>query len=514
VLIAIDVTRTAETKTGLGSYGRSLVGAMARLDTGNRYLLHPFVHELLPADHRRAFCPRQTNFRLARRWMPRSLVAWLWKKPWARRDWLVGGNPDVFFGPFHYVPERHYRRQVCSFMDVSFRVHPEFSTKENADHCEFHFERARRLADKLITISHYSKREIVARMGVPEDWVVVTQLAADPMYRRLESCTVPERIREKLDPAQDFILYVGSIEPRKNLTTLIKAYDALRKRGRCRASLVIAGGSGWKNSSVYEEIERRGLADQICFTGFATDEELLALYNTATVFVFPTIYEGFGLPVIEAMACGAPVVTTRVTSIPEVGGDAVVYVDDPYDDASLCTRLEEVLGDRELQADLRRRGMVQAATFTWERTARETLAVLQSVHEDPKYARRQVVMGRDERGLIGGWHGIESDAGTAYRWSDRNARVSLRLSAGALSVVASTAVPDRQQQLIVQADGQTLGTRPLDHEWRTLEFPTEGSVRTDREVDISLAVSIELPVSIKGADQRYLGARVARISGG
>ncbi|HLQ38259.1 MAG TPA: glycosyltransferase family 1 protein [Planctomycetota bacterium] len=508
------MTRTAETKTGLGSYGRSLVAAMARLDTANRYLLHPFVQELLPADHRRAFCPQQPNFRVARWWVPGSVIAYLWKQPWVSRDRLVGGNPDVFFGPFHYVPERHHERQVSAFMDVSFRVHPEFSTQLNVDHCELHFARARRLADKLITISHFSKREIVKHMGVPEDWVVVTQLAADPVYRRLEGCTVPERIRGKVDSTRDMILYVGSIEPRKNLATLVRAYDALLQRGKCRAMLVIAGGSGWKNSDVHAEIERRGLVDQICFTGFVTDAELVALYNTATVFVFPTIYEGFGLPVIEAMACGAPVVTTRVSSIPEVGGDAVAYVDDPVDDAGLCLRLEEVLQNRELQLDLRQRGFRQAATFTWERTARETLAVLQSVHEDPRYARRQVVMGSDERGLVAGWHGIESDAGTAYRWSDRQGRARLRLSGDTLSVVASTPVPERRQRLIARVDGRRLGARPLDHEWRTLEFPTEGRVRTDREVDVTLTVNVELPESIKGADRRHLGARVARISGG
>lgn len=514
MLIGIDVTRTAEPKTGLGSYGRSLLAAMAQADGSNRYLLHPFVHEQLPADHRLAFCPDRPNFRVARKWVPASVIAWLWNKPWINRDWLVGGDPDVFFGPFHYVPERHYRRQVSSFMDVSFRVHPEFSTQANTDHCELHFARARRLADKLITISHYSKREIVEHMGVPADWVVVTQLAADPIYRRLEGCTLPERPGLQLGPDQDLILYVGSIEPRKNLVTLVRAYDAMLQRGRCRALLVIAGGSGWKNSDVYAEIERRGLADRICFTGRVTDAELVALYNKATVFVFPTIYEGFGLPVIEAMACGAPVVTTRVASIPEVGGDAVVYVDEPRDEAALCSRLEEVLKDRELQADLRRRGLLQAATFTWERTARETLAVLRAVHEDPGHARRQVVMGSDERGLAGGWHGIESDAGTTYRWSDRRGHARLRLSGPTLSVVASTPVPGGQQQLIASVAGRTLGVRPLDHAWSTLEFPLAGEVRTDREVDVALAVNAELPASIKGSDPRCLGARVARIGGG
>jgi glycosyltransferase involved in cell wall biosynthesis len=512
MLIGIDMSRTAETKTGLGSYGRSLVAALATLDQTNRYVLHPFVQDVLPADHRKAFCPDATNFRVARRWMPRRLVEYLWRKPWFRRDWLVGGDPDVFFAPFHCVAQRHYRRQVSAYMDVSFRVHPEFSTQVNVDHCELHFDRARRLADKLITISHYSKREIVQRMGVPEDWVVVTQLAADPLYRRIAGCTAPERIQSALEPGRDTILYVGSVEPRKNLRTLIKAYDALLQRGRCRPTLVIAGGSGWKNSDVYEESERRGLAQKIYFTGFVTDEELLQLYNTATVFVFPTVYEGFGLPVIEAMACGAPVVTTRVSSIPEIGGDAVVYVDDPYDDASLCLRLEELLQSREQQQDLRKRGIARAATFTWDRTARETLDVLESVHRDPRYSRRQVVMGSDERGLVTGWHGIEHDAGTTYRWSGPSGSVRLRpVAGGVLSAVASTPIPDERQQLIASVDGCKLGAQPLGHAWKPATFPIDGRVRTDREVEVTLTVNMELPESIKGSDSRRLGARIASI---
>lgn len=511
MLIGIDMTRTAEAKTGLGSYGRSLIAALAQIDTHNRYVLYPFVPDVLPADHRRAFRPNQANFRVARRWMPRSMLHCLWKKPWVSRHQLVGGDPDVFFGPFHCVAERYYRRQVSAFLDVSFRVHPEFSTQVNVDHCELHFDRARRLADKLITISHHSKREIVEHMGVPEDWIVVTHLAADPVYRRIEGCTLPDRIRREVDAEEEMILYVGSVEPRKNLLTLVRAYDALLKRGRRRPSLVIAGGSGWKNSDVYEEIERRGLVDRVYFTGFVTDEELVRLYNTATVFVFPTIYEGFGLPVIEAMACGAPVVTTRVASIPEVGGEAVIYVDDPLDDSSLCLRIEEVLEHRELQEDLRRRGLAQAATFSWERTARQTLAVLESVHRDPKYSRRRVDMGSDERGLVSGWHGVERDGATTFRWSQRKARVSLRPGDGSLSVEASTPIPENRQHLIATVDGRKLGERPLGNEWATVTFPMDSRVRTDREVDITLSVNIELPESMKGSDPRSLGARIARV---
>lgn len=510
--IGIDVSRTAEAKTGLGSAAISTIAALAQIDRENEYLLYPFVWDCFPENYEQAYCPAQPNFRMARKRVPKWLIHKLWASGKVDKGRILGGDPDVFFSPLHSVPQRTFRRLVCLFHDVSFRVHPEFSTQANIDHCEMSFARARTAADRLVTSSHYSKMEMVEKMGVPAEWISVIHLAADPLYRVIEDCRLPERVRKDIGEPEQTILYVGSVEPRKNLPTLIRAFDALIQRGACRPKLVIAGGSGWSNSDVYAEIDRRGLKDEIYFTGFVTDEELLQLYNSTSVFAFPTIYEGFGLPVIEAMSCGVPVVTSHVASIPEVGGDAVIYNEDPYDDEALSRQLEEVLLDRELRADLRRRGLDQAATFSWERCARETLAVLEEVHRDPKYAREQVVMGVDERGLARGWHPTENDGQYVYRWAGREAALRLTPTSRSAEFVmeAVGSLPSEEQVLAVRVNGYLIGSAPLATEWRTLRFPVPAAIPVGREIEVTLRVNRELPPAMRGGDDRSLGFRVAR----
>lgn len=510
--IGIDMSRTTATKTGLSSYAHSLVAGLARIDTVNEYLLYPFGWYYLPEEFRSTFCPDQKNFRLSRARMPKPLVRYLFNHSKIDNDWLIGGDPDVYFSPFHSTPPRHCRRLVSVFHDVAFRVHPEFSTQMNLEHCEWEFEQATLRADRMVTVSHFSKAEIVKHMGVPEDWVTVTHEAADPMFQKLPGARLPERIRREIGTTEQVILYVGSVEPRKNLATLVRAFDALVQRGRCQPTLVIGGGSGWLNSDLHEEIGRRRLNDRIHFAGFVTDEELVQLYNACTIFVYPTIYEGFGLPVIEAMGCGIPVVTTRVTSIPEVGGDAVVYIDDPHDEDSLCARMEELLLAPELRQDLSARGLAQAATFNWDRTARETLAVLEEVHTGPAYARRAVQMGVDERGLVKGWHSLASDGDKPYRWSHRHATLRLLLGHGSLLIEAATDVPGEQQVLGVRAHGHLIGHCALTQEWQTFRIPIPELLPLGQEVEISLDANFEVPPSIKGEDPRQLGARVARVA--
>ncbi|MHC4514237.1 MAG: glycosyltransferase family 4 protein [Planctomycetota bacterium] len=511
MLIGIDMSLTAEAKTGLPSYARSLVAALARQDTRNDYLLYPFVWHSFPPHYERAFCPQQHNFRLARRRMPRWLVKYLWEKPNVSKDWLIGGDPDVYFSPFHSVPPRHFRRLVSVFHDIAFRIHPEFSTEVNRVYCEEQFNRATRLADKLVTVSHFSKAEMVKHMGVPEDWIRVTHEAADPRFKRIADSAIPERIRADIDATQEFVLYVGSVEPRKNLATLIRAFDTMMQRGRTKPLLIIAGGSGWKNSAVYEEIDRRRLKDHVYFTGLMTDAELLALYNTATLFVYPSIYEGFGLPVIEAMSCGVPVVTTRVASIPEVGGEAVAYVDDPMDDEGLGWRMEELLLDAEHRRDLCTKGLERAATFTWDRTAQETLAILEEVHAGPEYHRSSLRMGQDERALDKGWHSLEVEFGKAFRWSQRHATLRMTRAGDSIAVEAATSMPDREQYLAVRVNGCLVGHAALEFDWREHRFPVPAGVPRDRPLEVALDVSFELPPAVKGLDTRQLGAKIARV---
>lgn len=508
--IGIDVSMTADAKTGLPSYTRSLVEALARIDARNEYWLYPVTWHSLPPNWRQAVQPEARNFRtVVGRW-PARLLRWQWLHGDRRR--LLGPAPDVYFSPFHNAPDRWFPRLVCVFHDVAFRVHPEFSTEANRIYCEQQFDRAARLADRIVTVSHFSKAEIVRHMGMAAGRIDVVHEAADPMFRRVPGVVVPDRFRAQLGDAP-FVLYVGSVEPRKNLATLIEAFAAMAQRSRHPARLAIAGGSGWKNSAIYAAVERHRLQDRVHFLGFVTDAELLELYNTCALFCYPSLYEGFGLPVIEAMSCGAPVITSRVASLPEVGGDAVRYVDDPHDVAALAVALQQVLEDKQLQERLRADGLRQAATFSWDKAAQQTLAILERVVADTALDPTAVQMGTDERALDEGFYDVERPPEGAYRWMRRRGTLHLRIRRdhARLVVTAASPLPEDSVTLIATVGGSVVGTARLRHGPRPFAFGLPAITPRDRLVDVQLEVNHALPPAMKGNDTRELGARVFSI---
>ncbi len=505
--IGIDVAMTADAKTGLPSYTRSLVEAMARIDQRNEYWLYRITWHSFPPNYEDAVLPKAANFRAVCAAIPKAKLERRWHREDRRK--LLGPAPDVYFSPFHNAPDRWFPRLVCVFHDVSFRVHPEFSTEANRVYCEQQFDRAARLAHRIVTVSHFSKAEIVRAMGMAADRIDVVHEAADPRFVHRPEMPLPERFRPQLGDAP-FVLYVGSVEPRKNLATLVNAYASVLRRTKHPANLAIAGGSGWKNSSVHEAVERHGLQDRVRLLGFVTDDELLALYNRCALFCYPSLYEGFGLPVIEAMSCGAPVITSRVSSLPEVGGDAVRYVDDPHDSAALADQLGEVLESRDLQARLRRDGLAQAARFSWDKAARETLAILERVVADPVLDPTAVRMGEDERGVAEGFYDVERPPEGAFRWMQRRGLLRLRIPAASsrLWVTAASPMAEATVTLIVRAAGVTVGTCLLRHGPQTFSFALPHHVPRDRLVDVELEVNWPLPAAMKGSDARDLGARI------
>lgn len=503
---------TADSRTGLPSYTRSLVEAMVRVDQEDEFTLYPITWHSLPPNHRDAVLPRARNVRRATdRWPLRLFARRQIEREWHRGDRkrLLGPPPDVYFSPFHNAPDRWLPRLVCVWHDVSFRVHPEFSTEANRDYCERQFDRSLRLAHRFLTVSHFSKAELVRAMGVPADRIDVVHEAADPSCRRLPQAVVPERFRAQLGGAP-FVLYVGSVEPRKNLATLVDAFAELQARTKHPARLVIAGGSGWKNSAVYDAVDRHGLRDKVLFLGFVTDDELVALYNTCTLFCYPTLYEGFGLPVIEAMSCGAPVITSRVASLPEVGGEAVCYVDEPRDRTELAQALQRVLEDPALQQRLRDDGLARAATFSWDRAARETLAILHRVVADERLDPDDVRMGETEHGLDDGFHDVERPPEGCFRWMQRRGTLHLRARPEhtALRVTAASPLPEDQVTLIARVGGAVVGTGLLGHATRTFRFELPERLPRTGLVTVELTVNHVLPQSMKGSDRRELGARV------
>jgi glycosyltransferase involved in cell wall biosynthesis len=233
---------------------------------------------------------------------------------------------------------------------------------------------AARRADAIITVSESAKRDIVRLYGSHAERIHVVHEAAAPSFQPVRDRAVLDRVRQRYDLAERFILYVGTIEPRKNLPKLIEGFANRRKSGQLAHQLVCAGPYGWLSRDIEDLIDRLQIEDAVRFTGYVPFEDLPALYSLAEMFVFPSLYEGFGLPVIEAMACGTPVVTGHVAALAEVGGGAVEQVAH-LDADSLGDAIVRLAEDRQRREKLSSLGLERARMFSWARAARETLKV-------------------------------------------------------------------------------------------------------------------------------------------
>ncbi|MGD0765405.1 MAG: glycosyltransferase family 1 protein [Dehalococcoidia bacterium] len=230
-----------------------------------------------------------------------------------------------------------------------------------------------KVADRLICPSEAVKDDIVRLLHVSPNKVRAIAEAASPAFRPIEDRAALERFLLKNLLPERYVLSVGSLEPGKNRATLLKAFAKLRQQG-IEHKLVVTGQRAWKYQADFQLAEQLGLKGEVIFTGYVSSEDMPALYSAADLFVFPSLYEGFGLPVLEAMACGVPVVASNVSAVPEVAGDAALLID-PRDPDLLSDSMARVLKDDRLRATLRRRGLERAAQFSWEKAARETIEV-------------------------------------------------------------------------------------------------------------------------------------------
>jgi glycosyltransferase involved in cell wall biosynthesis len=268
-------------------------------------------------------------------------------------------------------------RRVVTIHDVFPYISPKTSTLAERLIYRYWLPVALRRADAVITDSQCSKADILHYLRLKEAQVTVIPAAAGDCYRPLPESQV-EPVLHRHAIQRPYILYVGSIEPRKNLLRLLQAYARLRETAPQWRLVIVGARNIWLSSPLLKEIEMMNLKPWVQFTGYIPETDLPALYNGADLFAFPSLYEGFGLPVLEAMRCGAPVVTSNLSSLPEVAGDAAILVD-PYNVDAIASAMLLALTAPGLAQDLQRRGLEWSKGFTWERTARQTLAVYQNV---------------------------------------------------------------------------------------------------------------------------------------
>ncbi len=269
-------------------------------------------------------------------------------------------------------------RVVISVHDLAYERYPQFFTRESLLQHRLAIPLAVRQAAAVLTVSEFSKRDIVRRYRVPPEKVVVAPNAAEPMFRPLRDEAKLAAVRARYGTGARFILCVGALQPRKNLKTLIAVYVRLRRAGAISHKLVLVGREGWLYDDIFAAARASGYADELVFTGYVPDDDLVALYNAADLFVYPSLFEGFGIPPLEAMSCGTPVVTSNASSLPEVVGDAALLVN-PLDVEALARAIVDALTDPDLHARLAARGLERAKLFSWETTARTIAAVYREV---------------------------------------------------------------------------------------------------------------------------------------
>lgn len=268
-------------------------------------------------------------------------------------------------------------KTVVTVYDLSFLRFPEVYNRANRMYLGTFTPPSLRRADRVITISEDARRDVIELCGVAPERVTPILLAADERFKPARPDEV-EAFRRRQGLPERFVLYQGTLQPRKNVETLVRAYALLRNQGSDDHRLVLAGPRGWQYEPIFELTRQLGLEGSVTFPGFVPDDDLPLWYSSATVFAFPSRYEGFGLPLLEAMACGAPVVSSNASSLPEVVGDAGLLVD-PSDVEGLCSALRQLLEDESLRQALSAAGQARARTFSWGRTASETVQVYREV---------------------------------------------------------------------------------------------------------------------------------------
>ncbi len=279
---------------------------------------------------------------------------------------------NLFFN--FIVPPKIRGKIITTVYDMTYVRFPETMDARNLRRISAGMERSAKRSDRIITISEFSKREIIDLLGVPEEKVSVIYSAPSFSEETVDS----EDTLGKYGITKPYILYVGTIEPRKNLVRLIHAFEMLKRNEKLPYRLVLAGGKGWQNEEIYRAAKESPFAKDIIFTGYISNSERNCLYQNAELFVFPSLYEGFGMPPLEAMHWGCPVVTSDAASMPEICGDAATLVN-PLDEENIVKAIMKVLSDKEYAESLRKKGCEQEKKFTWETSAQQLISVCKEV---------------------------------------------------------------------------------------------------------------------------------------
>ncbi len=383
--IGIDIrVLTRGNRTGVEEYAINLLSRLLKLDTGIKYKLFFNAYNKVGLDYDWLGLP---NVKLFEFKIPNRLLFISSKYlKYPKIDKVLGGV-DILLAP-HFFNAQVSRgcKKVVTFHDLSFEYLPEVSSWRRK------FWQRRLLdikgeaagADRIISVSESTRQDLINLYKIDQEKIKTIYLGVGEEFQKLkvDSSVGGEKlkIKEKYRLPDKFVLYLGTIEPRKNIIGLIRAFELLKDKNSDLADLwlVIAGVKGWLYDEIFEEAKKSKYSGRILFTGFIEPADKVYLYNLASLFVYPSLFEGFGFPPLEAMACGVPVITSNISSLPEIVGNAGLMID-PYNISELAWAMEEVLSDAVLREELASRGLERARIFSWDKCAGETLSLITSL---------------------------------------------------------------------------------------------------------------------------------------
>lgn len=378
MIIGIDARFALKNRRGIGNYTLNLIQALAEVDKENLYILYT---DCLDSEK---LLPQNTNF-VTKTLTPANYLLW---EQLALPKQAIKDNLDILHCTANTAP---------AFLDKNIKliitVHDVMYLKKRSLLAESKvmYQRLGRIYrsvvvsntiknySKIISVSNYSKKDILHHFpNLKENSIQTTYEAADSAFHLLETNKALKTLKNNFGLENKYILTLGAVEPRKNTKLVIQAFANLKHQKKIDEKLVIVGIPNWKKCDFYKLVYSLKLENEVIFTGFISQEELICLYNCASIFLYPSLYEGFGIPPLEAMACGTPVITSNTTSIPEIVADAALQIN-PTSQEELEAAVYKLLFDHTLRNDFIQRGLIRSKEFSWRRMAEETLAIYQSI---------------------------------------------------------------------------------------------------------------------------------------
>lgn len=375
--IGID-TRPADAKniTGIGMYVSNLVKAMADIDKKNEYFLY---YSSLKRNADVMPGPQQENIKKRVIRLPyisdSGIISYLWTNVFLPGR-LKKDEIDIFHSSYAYLPYCLGVKTVTTIHDLNFLICPELSSKRHKRHCQKVYNNAVKNSDVLIAVSENTKKDIQQQYGIDKGKIRVILNGIDNSFFQIRDRDKLKATAERLALPDKFILALGSAKKRKNTSGLIREYCLVKKKYHFAHKLIISGIdslSGLCVSDVPREVKK-----DILTIGFVSADDLVYLYNLAALFVYPSLYEGFGFPLLEAMACGTPVVSANTSSLPELMGDAGILAD-PHKEGEICRGIASILGNQILRDGLSQKGLLRVKNYSWKKTAEDTLNLYETV---------------------------------------------------------------------------------------------------------------------------------------